>query len=98
MEQAETFQAIIQLLLSLFLDCLKRASTLHYIKCKGLGLALKQMRIIINRPLLTLKFSDFNIKGLNGYRKEGMYKDFVIIFQGTTSIRAVKGVIVHYAC
>jgi hypothetical protein len=38
------------------------------------------MRIIINCPPLTLKFSDFNIKGLNGYKKEGMYEDLIIIF------------------
>jgi hypothetical protein len=68
------------LLLSPFLNRLKRASTLYYIKYKGLSLILKQIRIIINCFPLTLKFNNFNIKGLNGYKKEGMYKDLVITF------------------
>jgi hypothetical protein len=38
------------------------------------------MKIIIDRFPLTLKFNDFNIKGLNGYKKEGMYEDFIVTF------------------
>jgi hypothetical protein len=38
------------------------------------------MRIIINCLPPTLKFNDFNIKGLNGYKKEGMYEDLIITF------------------
>jgi hypothetical protein len=53
---------------------------LHYAKCKGLGPILEQMRIIINCPPPTLKFNDFNIKGPNGYKKEGIYKDLVVTF------------------
>jgi hypothetical protein len=98
MEQAETFQATIQLLLGPFPDRSKRASTLHCAKCKGSGPAPEQMRIIVDRPPPTLKFSDFNMKGPNGYGKEGMYEDLVVTFQGTTSTGAVEGVAVRYAC